>query len=205
MNAPYGLTNDGFEMQFGVNQLGHFALTCLLLPALEQTAGSRIVVTSSVGHRRGKILFDDLNAAKRYRPMERYYMSKLANLLFMYELDRRLKARGSGTIAVGVHPGLSNTDLMRHMSRSSRILLLPLTFLLSSPAEGAWSTLLGATAPGVEGGQYFGPGKRFEWVEPAKQVDSSERSKDPTLAKSRWDLSVELTGVDPGLKPALDC
>ncbi len=202
MRVPYRLTNDGFESQFGVNHLGHFALTGLLLPTLEQTAGSRIVVTSSVGHRRGKILFDDINAAKHYDTMERYYMSKLANLLFMYELDRRLRAQGLGTITVGVHPGISNTDLGRHMPRLSRILLLPLMFLLSSPAEGAWSTLLGATAPGVEGGQYFGPGKRFEWVGPAKQVDSTDLSKDPALAQRLWDLSVELTGVDPGLKSA---
>ena len=199
MRAPYRLTNDGFESQFGVNHLGHFALTGLLLPTLEQTAGSRIVVTSSVGHRRGQILFDDINAVERYNAMERYYMSKLANLLFMYELDRRLRAKGSGTIAVGVHPGISKTDLMRHMPSLTRVMFSPLMFLLSSPAEGAWSTLLGATASGVEGGQYFGPGKRFEWVGPAKQVDSTDLSKDPALAKRLWDLSVELTGVDPVL------
>ncbi len=203
MRVPYRLTKDGFESQFGVNHLGHFALTGLLLPTLEQTPGSRIVVTSSVGHRSGQITFDDINASERYHPMERYYMSKLANLLFMYELDRRLRAKGSPTIALGVHPGVSNTDLARYMPRITRILLAPLMFLLSSPAEGAWSTLLGATAPGVEGGQYFGPGKRFEWVGPAKQVDSTDLSKDPALAKRLWDLSVEVTGVDPGLKPVL--
>ena len=183
MRTPYGLTADGFERQFGVNHLGHFALTGLLLPTLEQTAGSRIVITSSVGHRRGEILFDDIDATRRYHPMERYYMSKLANLLFMYELDRRLRARGSGTFALGVHPGVSNTDLGRHMPRAFHVLLFPLLFLLSSPPEGAWSTLLGATAPDVEGGQYFGPGNRLEWRGPAKQVDSTDRSKDPVLAQ----------------------
>ncbi|MDE2994395.1 MAG: oxidoreductase, partial [Chloroflexota bacterium] len=131
MRAPYRLTKDGFESQFGVNHLGHFALTGLLLPTLEQTAGSRIVVTSSVGHRSGQILFDDINASERYHPMERYYMSKLANLLFLYELDRRLRAKGSPTIALGVHPGVSNTDLGRHMSGLFQIVLLPLRFLLS--------------------------------------------------------------------------
>ncbi len=97
-------------------------------------------------------------------------MTKLANLLFMHELDRRLRAKGAGTSAVGVHPGISSTDLSSHMSKLARALLAPLTFLFSVPAEGAWSTLLGATAPGVEGGQYFGPRKRFEWVGTARQV-----------------------------------
>lgn len=202
MRAPFGRTKDGFETQFGVNHLGHFALTGLLLPTLEQTAGSRIVITSSVGHRRGEVLFDDIDAAQRYHPMERYYMSKLANLVHMYELDRRLRAQGSDTIALGVHPGVSNTDLGRHMPRAFHVLLFPLMFLLSSPPEGAWSTLLGATAPGVEGGRYFGPGNRMEWRGPAKQVNSTELSKDPALAQRLWDLSVDLTGVDPGLKPA---
>ncbi|MYB77176.1 MAG: SDR family NAD(P)-dependent oxidoreductase [Chloroflexi bacterium] len=201
MRTPYGLTEDGFETQFGVNHLGHFALTGLLLPTLEKTAGSRIVITSSVGHRRGEILFDDIDATRRYHPMARYYMSKLANLLFMYELDRRLRAQGAGTIALGVHPGVSNTDLGRHMPRAFHALLFPLMFLLSAPPEGAWSTLLGATAPDAEGGQYFGPGNRMEWRGPAKQVDSTEQSKDPALAQRLWDLSVELTGVDPSLKP----
>lgn len=202
MRTPYGLTKDGFETQFGVNHLGHFALTGLLLPTLEQTPGSRIVITSSVGHRRGEILFDDINAAQRYHPMERYYMSKLANLLHMYELDRRLRGQGSGTIALGVHPGVSNTDLGRHMPRAFHVLLFPLMFLLSSPSEGAWSTLLGAAAHGIEGGQYFGPGNRMEWRGPAKQVDSTDQSKDPALGKRLWDVSIELTGVEPGLKPA---
>ena len=202
MRAPYSLTQDGFESQFGVNHLGHFALTGLLLPTLEQTAGSRIVVTSSVGHRRGEISFTDIDAKQRYHPMQRYYMTKLANLLFMYELDRRLRAKGSSTLALGVHPGVSNTDLGRHMPRAFNILLAPLMFLLSSPPEGAWSTLLGATAPGVKGGQYFGPGNRLEWRGPARQVDSTDLSKDPALAKRLWELSVELTGVEPGLAPA---
>ncbi|MDE2816289.1 MAG: oxidoreductase [Chloroflexota bacterium] len=202
MRTPYGLTKDGFETQFGVNHLGHFALTGLLLPTLERTAGSRIVITSSVGHRRGEILFDDIDATQRYHTMERYYMSKLANLLFMYELDRRLRAQGSGTIALGVHPGVSNTDLGRHMPQAFHVILFPLMFLLSAPPEGAWSTLLGATAPEVAGGQYFGPGNRMEWRGPAKQVDSTDRSKNPALAQRLWDLSAELTGTEPGLKPA---
>lgn len=202
MRPPYVLTKDGFELQFGVNHLGHFALTGLLLPILEKTDGSRIVITSSVGHRRGEILFDDIDASQRYQAMQRYYMSKLANLLFMYELDRRLRAKNSSTICLGVHPGISSTDLGRHMSSLLQLIMIPLGFLVSSPAEGAWSTLLGATASGVEGGRYYGPGNRMEWRGPAKQVDSTDLSKDPALAKRLWDLSVELTGVDPGLQPA---
>ena len=202
MRPPYGLTKDGFETQFGVNHLGHFALTGLLLPTLEKTAASRIVITSSVGHRRGEILFADIDASQRYHAMERYYMSKLANLLFMYELDRRLRAKNSGTICLGVHPGISKTDLGRHMSSLFQVIMIPLGFLVSAPAEGAWSTLLGATAAGVQGGRYYGPGNRMEWRGPAKQVDSTDLSKDPALAKQLWELSVELTGVDPGLQPA---
>ena len=196
MRVPYRLTKDGFEnSQFGVNHLGHFALTGLLLPSLEQPPdrGSLSPAASVTAAARSHSMTS--TQTERYHPMERYYMSKLANLLFMYELDRRLTGESSPTIALGVHPGVSNTDLARYMPRITRVLLAPLMFLLSSPAEGAWSTLLGATAPGVEGGQYFGPGKRFEWVGPATQVDSTDLSKDPALAQRLWDLSVELTGV----------
>ena len=204
MATPKTATKDGFEAQFGVNHLGHFAVTGLLLPKLEATPESRIVTVSSVGHRNGDINFDDINATKSYSPQHRYYQSKLANLLFMYELDRRLTRKGSSTISVAVHPGVADTELPRYLTSGFQVrllrMLMPLIMLFANSAEaGAWPTLLGATAPGVEGGQYFGPSRFGEWSGPAKQVDSTDKSKDPGLAKQLWDLSVEMTGIDPGL------
>ena len=198
---PKTITTDGFESQFGVNHLGHFALTGLLLAALEATPNSRVVTVSSTGHRlgRGEIFWDDINADQSYHPRKRYYASKLANLLFAYELDRRLRAKGSSTISVAVHPGGSDTELTRHLSPA----LLGVTQLMkplwNTAESGAWPTELAATAPGVEGGQYFGPSRYQELSGPAKQVDSSKASKDPAMAKRLWDLSMEMTGVDPKL------
>jgi NAD(P)-dependent dehydrogenase (short-subunit alcohol dehydrogenase family) len=204
MATPKTITKDGFESQFGVNHLGHFALTGLLLPKLEATPKSRVVTVSSLGHRNGNIDFADINATNSYSPQHRYYQSKLANLLFMYELDRRLRAQNSSTISVAVHPGLADTELPRYMSSGFQGLLIrvmmPLLRPFTNSAEaGAWPTLLGATAPGVEGGQYFGPSRLGEMSGPAEQVDSTDKSKDPALAKRLWDLSIEMTGVDPGL------
>lgn len=197
---PKTLTADGFESQFGVNHLGHFALTCLLLPTLEATQGSRVVTTASSGHKAAKgLFFDDINAEADYHPRKRYFASKLANLLFTYELDRRLRAKGSGTIAVAVHPGGSDTDLVRHLSKFESLMWRAMRPLVNSAEEGAWSAELAATAPGVEGGQYFGPSKFGELSGPAKQVKSSKQSKDPDMAKRLWDLSIEMTGIDPGI------
>jgi len=202
---PKTITKDGFESQFGINHLGHFALTGRLLPLLEETPNSRIVTVSSTGHRlgNGDLFWDDINADKDYHPRKRYYASKLANLLFTYELDRRLRAKGSSTIAVAVHPGGSDTELGRHVTGAMGLLMrvtqpLMRTFMNSAEA-GAWPSELAATAPGVEGGQYFGPGKYREMAGPAQQVDSSPESKDPAKAKRLWDLSIEMTSVDPGL------
>jgi NAD(P)-dependent dehydrogenase (short-subunit alcohol dehydrogenase family) len=200
---PKTITKDGFESQFGVNHLGHFALTGLLLPKLDATPESRIVIVSSTGHRRGEIFWDDINADNDYHPRTRYYASKLANLLHMYELDRRLRGKGSSTIAVAVHAGESDTELGRYVSGAfgifMRMLQPVMRRMMNTAEEGAWPTLLGATAPGVEGGQYFGPGGRGEMSGPAKQVDSNDKSKDRAAAKRLWDLSIEMTGVDPGI------
>jgi len=181
--------------------LGHFALTGLLLPLLEETRDSRVVTTSSNAHKMGSIDFDDPHAEKRYSRLGRYGMSKLANLLFTYELDRRLRQKGSDTIAVAVHPGGSDTELGRHL-KGAFALLIPLLrpFLNSAPA-GAWSTLMGATAPGVLGGQYFGPRSLGELTGPARQVRSNAKSMDEGVARRLWDLSLELTDVNPGLPP----
>ena len=202
---PKTITSDGFESQFGINHLGHFALTGLLLPLLEATPDSRVVTISSGGHRLGDgdLYWDDINADEEYHPRKRYYASKLANLLFTYELDRRLRAKDSSTIAVAAHPGASDTELTRYitgfsgaMSRAAMPLLRP---LMNTAEQGAWPTELAATAPGVVGGQYFGPSRRREMAGPARQVDSSGDSRDIDKAERLWDLSIEMTGVDPGI------
>jgi NAD(P)-dependent dehydrogenase (short-subunit alcohol dehydrogenase family) len=202
---PKTMTKDGFESQFGINHLGHFALTGLLLATLQATPGSRIVTVSSNGHRQGNqdIYWDDISADEEYHPRRRYYASKLANLLFTYELDRRLRAKDSSTIAVAAHPGGSDTELTRYVTgftgMMSRAIMPIVRPLMNTAEQGAWPTELAATAPGVEGGQYFGPGGRMEMSGPARQVDSSDASRDPDKAKRLWDLSIEMTGVDPGL------
>lgn len=200
MMPPRTLTADGFEQQFGVNHLGGFALTGLLLPLLERTPGSRIVNTSSNGHRFGEPDFDDLTAERSYSALQRYGASKFANLLHAYELDRRLRAKNSTTLAAVVHPGGTDTDLFRHLPSLLVGVLRPFAGLvINAPAAGAWPTLLAATHPDVEGGQYFGPARFAQVSGPARQVDSNRRSKDPALAKRLWDVSIELTGVDPGI------
>ncbi len=202
---PKTITKDGFESQFGINHLGHFALTGLLLPRLENTPESRVVTVSSTGHRMGNgdLFWDDINADEEYHPRRRYYASKLANLLFTYELDRRLRAKESATIAVAVHPGASDTELSRYVSGPmgvfTRLATPVLRWFMNTAAEGAWPTELAAAARDVESGQYFGPGGRGEMSGPARQVDSSDASKDPEKAKRLWDLSIEMTGVDPGV------
>lgn len=205
MMNPRTLTRDGFESQFGINHLGHFALTGLLLARLEQTPASRIVNISSGGHRMGNgdLPWDDIHAEKGYQTQQRYFASKLANLLHTYELDRRLRARDSQTIAVAAHPGGADTDLARHLPGfiSGLVWLLrPVLLLIMNTAEqGAWPTELAATGPQVQGGQYFGPSRFSELSGPAKRVDSSPESKDPAKAQRLWELSIELTGVDPAI------
>lgn len=196
MMPPRELTKDGFESQFGVNHLGTFALTGRLLATLDKTPGSRIVCTSSNAHKSGNIDFDDVNAERSYSTFRRYSMSKLANLLHVAELDRRLRAKGSFTIAVAVHPGGSDTDLPRHLPGWSKALLPFIRPFMNTALQGAWPTLMGATAPGVEGGEYFGPSGLMEVAGPATRVQGTARSKDAALARRLWDLSVQMTGVD---------
>jgi NAD(P)-dependent dehydrogenase (short-subunit alcohol dehydrogenase family) len=202
---PKTMTKDGFESQFGINHLGHFALTGLLLMKLEETPGSRIVTISSGAHKMGNgdLPWDDIHAEKDYNSVQRYNASKLANLIFTHELDRRLRARGSDTVAVAAHPGGANTDLFRHVQGFMYVvlwLLQPLTWLLmNSPKQGAWPTEFAATGPQVQGGQYFGPSRFGEISGPARRVDSSSQSKDPAKGKRLWELSIELTGVNPAI------
>lgn len=199
MIPPYELTSDGFESQFGVNHLGPFALTGLLLEKLRATPGARIVSTASIAHKQGRIRFDDINAEQGYNAMLRYAMSKIANLYFAYELQRRLTAAGDATLSVAAHPGIANTELSRYLPRALMFFTPVFERFFNTPAEGAWPTLCAATNADVRGGEYYGPCKRRETAGPAVRVDSSRRSHDPTVAAKLWALSIEMTGVDPGV------
>ncbi|WP_316155032.1 oxidoreductase [Cupriavidus sp. BIC8F] len=197
MTPPLMRTKQGFELQFGVNHLGCFALTALLLPKLSGTPGSRVVTTSSVAHNGAQIDWDDLNAEKSYNRMKRYAASKLANALFFFELDRRLRAAGSPVTAVGCHPGMASTNLGRYMGPLQ--ILNPLVgVLLNSADKGAWPALQGATGP-VKPGAYYGP-IGFRGVRGVSgEASRSAVAQDPVLARRLWDQSIAMTGIDPGL------
>jgi NAD(P)-dependent dehydrogenase (short-subunit alcohol dehydrogenase family) len=197
MYPPKQTTADGFELQFGTNHLGHFALTGLLLDRLVATPGSRIVTVSSVGHRiRAKIHFDDLQWEHGYDRIQAYGQSKLANLLFTYELERRLAAAKAETIAVAAHPGFSDTDLARHLPGPLLLFKPVVAGLFAQPAaRGALPTLRAATDPAVTGGQYYGPNRMFETQGDPVLVGSSKQSHDAALQQRLWTVSEDLTGV----------
>ena len=199
MVPPYELTKDGFESQFGVNHLGPFALTGLLLEKLAKTPSSRVVNTSSIAHNTGRIRFKDISAERHYSASARYSMSKLANLLFSYELQRRFEAADLPVLSVACHPGIASTELSRYMPRvlsKATELLQP---MFNTAAAGAWPTLCAATCEAVVGGDYYGPANRFETAGPAKRVRSNRASRDTAAAGRLWDLSIEMTGVNPGI------
>ncbi|MCK8646980.1 SDR family NAD(P)-dependent oxidoreductase [Mycobacterium colombiense] len=198
MWTPKQVTADGFELQFGTNHLGHFALTGLLLDNLLSVRDSRVVTVSSLGHRlRAAIHFDDLQWEHGYDRIAAYGQSKLANLLFTYELQRRLAANADArTIAAAAHPGGSNTELARNLPgvfRPLKAVLGPVLF--QSPAMGALPTLRAATDPAVQGGQYYGPAGFLEQRGRPKLVESSAQSHDEELQRRLWAVSEELTGV----------
>jgi NAD(P)-dependent dehydrogenase (short-subunit alcohol dehydrogenase family) len=195
MWTPKSTTADGFELQFGTNHLGHFAFTGLLLDRLLPVAGSRIVTVSSVGHRiRADIHFDDLQWERGYSRVGAYGQAKLANLLFTYELQRRLAPRGT-TIAAAAHPGGSRSELTRNLPpllTAVSSLLMP---LFQGADMGALPTLRAATDPGVLGGQYYGPDGFGEQRGYPKLVSSSDKSHDLDVQRRLWTVSEELTGV----------
>jgi NAD(P)-dependent dehydrogenase (short-subunit alcohol dehydrogenase family) len=191
-------TAQGFEMQFGVNHLGHFVLTGLLLDVLRATSGSRVVSISSQGHRPGKMNFDDLNSEKSYSPWPAYFQSKLANLLFTRELQRRLKDADADVIAVAAHPGGSSTNLGNEtpdgIVHKMMAFTRPVIELMMQSAEmGALPTLRAATDPDVVGGDYFGPdGIGEQRGHPVKR-GMSKRALDDESASRLWAASEELT------------
>jgi NAD(P)-dependent dehydrogenase (short-subunit alcohol dehydrogenase family) len=205
MFAPRGRTADGFETTFGTNHLGPFALTGLLLPLLRERPGSRVVTVASTGHRAGRIVLDDLNwERRRYDRYRAYFQSKLANLLFAFELDRRLTRAGAPTESLAAHPGAARSNLGHGWPGPvGRLTGLAITlagpFLLQSAAQGALPQLRAATDPGVPPGSYLGPDGPGERTGSPIVVGSSQRARDERTAAALWERSVELTGVDPGM------
>jgi NAD(P)-dependent dehydrogenase (short-subunit alcohol dehydrogenase family) len=200
MQVPYQRTVDGFELTLGTNHLGPFALTGLLLDLLLATSGSRIVTVSSVAHKRGVIRFDDLQSDTSYNASAAYEQSKLANLLFTYELNGRLEAAAAHTIALAAHPGNARTSLWKTSSRLENAVISPrlhaLNFWLVQGADrGALPTLRAAVDPSARGGEYYGPDGVFEFTGYPKRVESSARSHDVDARRRLWEVSEELTGV----------
>ena len=209
MAIPRRETEDGFEMQFGVNHLGHFALTGLLLDRLRATEGETRVVTQSSGlHQNGAVDFDDLHGERAYDRWDAYAQSKLANLLFAYELDRRLRATDASVTSVGCHPGYADTGLQRRGPEmmGSRLRLwgmkLANAVLAQSAQQGALPLLYAATHPEIAGGEYIGPGGLMNMRGAPVPQDSSERSADEDRAARLWDVSEDLTGVTVDLDRA---
>ena len=197
MAAPYRKTADGFELQFGTNHLGHFALTGLLLPLLRKRPEARVVTVSSNSHKRGRMRFDDLQGERRYSRWGAYSQSKLANLLFAFELDRRLQAAGWGLISVAAHPGYSATNLqLSGPPPHERLVMRLFNPLIAQPAEiGALPLLYAATAPGLPGGSYVGPDGMGEMRGHPILVQATARAKDEEAARRLWEISERLTGV----------
>jgi len=203
MAIPRAVTADGFEMQFGVNHLGHFALTGLLLPAMLTRRGARVVTVSSMVAHVGRIRFDDLQGERRYQKWTAYAQAKLANLLFAFELDRRASAGKLGLVSVAAHPGYAATQLQAQGPelRGSRVGVelarLGNRVFAHSAAQGALPSLYGATAAGVEGGTYFGPSLLGMRGGPGK-VSPPRASRDPDVARRLWQVSEQATGVHFG-------
>lgn len=193
MIPPRTLTRQGFELQFGVNHLGTFAFTGLV----HRYVDDRIVITASLAHRDGRMDYSDLDARRSYRKWPRYQMSKLANLLHMFELDRRLGAAGRSTQAIGCHPGVALTELTRHLPLPLRGLTPLAAPFFNSAAQGAWPTLQAATGAHVHGGDYLGPQGLGEISGRSGPARATRRARDPKLALELWERSVELTGIDP--------
>jgi NAD(P)-dependent dehydrogenase (short-subunit alcohol dehydrogenase family) len=200
MAPPRGVTADGFELQFGTNHLGHFALTGLLIGAMAGREDTRVVTLSSGAHRMGRIDFDDLQGERRYRRWRAYGQSKLANLLFALELDRRLRAGGSKARSLAAHPGYAATNLQSAAAPIvDRLVMVVTNRLLAQSAEmGALPTLYAGTYPGLEGGTYVGPDGLGEQRGHPEPVAPSRAARDEAVARRLWTVSEELTGVRYG-------
>jgi NAD(P)-dependent dehydrogenase (short-subunit alcohol dehydrogenase family) len=196
MAVNRGLTADGFELHMGVNHLGHFALTIRLLPLVRETAGSRVVTMSSVVARLGRVDLGDLLWERRpYDRWQAYFQSKLANLLFTFELDRRLRASGTSTVALAAHPGGSRTGLGAEGGDWTTRLWTVWKQFTQTPAQGALPFVRAATDPAAQAGEYYGP--QFQVWGPPVRERPSRQSRDPDRAAALWERSEALTGTRP--------
>ncbi|WP_120076639.1 oxidoreductase [Aurantiacibacter odishensis] len=201
MMPPFSTATAGCELQFAVNHLGHFAFTSLLLDKLSEEGG-RVVMQSSIAHRGADIDFDNLDGSEGYDKTKFYGQSKLANLLFANELDRRLRKSGSKAHALASHPGIAASELTRHI-KGGKFFSSIVGTVLNTSEEGALPALQAATDPAAEGGDYYGPyGFKETGGKTSGRAVQSKRAQDEELAARLWDKSVELTGIDPGLAPA---
>lgn len=192
MIPPYGTTKDGFELQFGINYLGHFLLTGLLLEPLKNAAEARVISLSSLAHKWGDIYFEDLQFQKNYDKQKAYGQSKLACLMFAYELDRRLKAQQLSVKSLAAHPGLSRTNLFRHLTGMMK-LLTPFVYPFTQSAKsGAQPEIKAALDEKLAGGEYLGPSGFQEYSGKPKVVGSNAISNDKEKAKRLWEISEEL-------------
>jgi NAD(P)-dependent dehydrogenase (short-subunit alcohol dehydrogenase family) len=189
-------TVDGFERQFGTNHLGHFALTGLLVPALLAAPAPRVVTVASLAHRNGKMEWDNLQSEKSYSPWGAYNMSKLANILFARELDRRTREAHSKLMSVACHPGISITNIAQYGTDfKSKFVKAVGGLIFQDDAKGALPTLYAATAPEVQGGQYIGPGGFGEMGGFPKVVQPRPQALDEQAGRKLWTVSEQLTGV----------
>jgi len=198
MQAKRAVTVDGFERQFGTNHLGHFALTGLLIPALLRAPAPRVATISSIAHRRGKIDFNDLQTERPYDGRKAYGQSKLANLMFALELDRRARQDGSRLVSVAAHPGVSSTGFIAATGMPGlmvRVATLAIGVLGQSAARGALPGLHAATAPDIAGGQYWGPDGLLEVRGDVAPAAISVQAQDRAVWQRLWTVSEELTGV----------
>ncbi|MDC1221302.1 oxidoreductase [Salibacteraceae bacterium] len=197
MMPPCQKTKDGFESQFGVNYLSHFLLTGLLIDVIKNTKNSRIVTVSSAAHKWGDIQFDDYNFEKAYDKRNAYGQSKLACLMFAYEMQRRLEKHGINTLSLAAHPGVSDTNLGKFLPGFVRGLAKIIgPFIFNSAADGALPTLRAALDEKAKGGEYYGPDGKNEMKGKPVKVDSTDNSKDKEKAARLWSLSEELTGIN---------
>lgn len=202
MAIPREETEDGFEKQFGVNHLGHFALTAHLFPALIETEDARVVTQSSGLHEKGSINFDDLMHEQNYSPQQVYSDSKLANLLFAYELDRKIRREGLDIKSIGVHPGYSATNLQTRGPEKSGnkikkyAMKVANKVIAQSARKGALPMMYAAVSEEAEGGDYIGPGGLGNMRGLPEKQESSEASYETSTAEELWAVSEELTGVD---------
>ncbi len=193
-------TAQGFEGQFGTNHLGHFALTGELMPALLKTPASRVVTVASIAHKRGRMRFEDPNWERDYNPDKAYQQSKLANVLFGLELDRRLKRANVDVASVLAHPGVAATSIVSNgmgtTSLKAKMIGMMLPLLAQSDARGSWPILYAATSPGAQSGHYYGPDGIAEIKGIPVEVQPRPHGQDPVAAARLWHISEQMTGVE---------